>query len=464
MTQMTAQSKALAVNLDPSIYGAFAEIGAGQEVARFFFLAGKASQTIAKTMSAYDMVVSDEIYGKEESGRYVCESRLKKMLTHEYELLISRLSKVRGDKTKFFSFADTVATAAPDSGKQSHGWLGVRFQDQPHAEFSQVILHVRMKDNYRLLQQEALGILGLNLIHTVFFHPNKPKQFLKHLTENLRENQIVIDVIRFQGPAFQEYDEKIINLELVHRGLAEAILFTPQGDIASIGDVVFQKPLLIQRGTFKPVTVTHIDVQKKGLEHLKQDLISQNKKSDGILPIMELSMHHLQVNGKVEEIDFLTRIQALNQLGQYVLISQFYLFFGLKNFLRNYNQEPMALVVGANHLEKLFSEKHYEDLDGGMLEGLGKLLDSETTLYIYPHKTRDLCLTTKSFFPKPHLKNLYQYFIQNKQIVDVSGCDEALDYHLAAEVLALIKKKDPQWKNLVPEKIRNLIESTYGET
>lgn len=463
MNQSTAQSKAIAINLDPSIYGAFAEIGAGQEVARFFFLAGKASQTIAKTMSAYDMIVSDDIYGKENSGRYVCESRLKKMLDHEYNLLVSRLSKARGEKTKFFAFADTVATAAPHSGKQSHGWLGVRFQEKAQGEYSEVILHVRMKDNYRLLQQEALGILGLNLIHTVFFHGHDPKHFLDYLTENLRENQIVIDVIRFEGSAFDQYDEKLMNLELVRRGLAEAILFTPDGDIASIGDIVFQKSLLVQRGTFKPVTVTHLDVQAKGIEHLRQDLIAQNKKSENILPLMELSMHHLQTDSSVEESDFLTRVQALNQLGQYVLISQYYLFFGLKNFLRKYNQEPMALVVGANHLGKLFSEKHYEDLDGGMLEGLGKLLDSETTLYIYPHKSSQICLTTKSFFPEPHLKNLYQYFIQNKQIVDVSGCDEALDYHLAAEVLGLIQSKDPKWKKLVPEEIRDLVESTYSK-
>ncbi|MFP5520730.1 MAG: hypothetical protein ACLGGX_12565 [Bdellovibrionia bacterium] len=459
----TPTSKALDLNLDPAIYGAFAEIGAGQEVARFFFLAGKASQTIAKTISAYDMIVSDEIYGKEENGRYVCESRVKKMLSHEYDLLVSRLQQSRGQKTKFFAFADTVATASPQSGKQSHGWLGVRFQAECGGPFNDVILHVRMRDNYRLLQQEALGVLGLNLIHTVYFHLHQKEHFLDHLVEGLKENQIVIDVIHFEGPALKDYDDRLMNLELVRRGLAEAVLFSPQGQILNIADAVYKKNLLIQRGTFRPVTVTHMDVQNKSLMHMKSDLAHQGRtETNQILPMMELTMHNLQTDGHINEKDFLTRLQALWALDQHVLISNFFLFYGLKNFLRRYNSEYMALVVGANHLQKLFSENHYSSLAGGMLEGLGKLLDKNTTLYIYPHKSPQMCLTTKSFFPEPELSHLYKHFLSNQQIVDISGCDEAGEYYLAADVMKMITNKNPQWKKLVPEKIHSYIENTYG--
>lgn len=466
MSQITGNNnstinKALDINLDSGIYGAFAEIGAGQEVARFFFVAGKASQTIAKTISAYDMIVSDDIYGKESTGRYVCESRVHKMLDHEYDLLVSRLSKTRGDTTRFFTFADTVATAAPESGKQSHGWLGVRFQHAPQSPCSEVILHVRMKDNYRLLQQEALGILGVNLIHTVFFHLKDKTKFISHLVEDLREGQIVIDVIKTKGPAFDGYDDRLLNLELVRKGLAEAILFSPQGEILNIGDAVYKKSLLIQRGTFRPVTITHLDVQKKGLAHMQSDLKAMGHDANSVLPMMELTMHNLQTDGHINEKDFLTRIETLCALGQHVLISHFFLFYGLKRFLRRYNTEFMALVVGANHLHKLFNEEYYAKLEGGLLEGLGKLLDKDTRLYIYPHKTAQVCLTTKAYFPPPHLSSIYRYFIENKQIVDISGCDEASEYYLAQDVMKLIQAKDPSWEKLVPPSARELIKKSY---
>lgn len=219
--------KALKINRDLSRYGAFAEIGAGQEVARHFFQAGKASQTIAKTISAYDMIVSDDIYGKEESGRYVCESRVAKMLTHEYDLLVDRLSETRGAHSRFFTFANTVATASSNSNKQSHGWMGVRFQSEPGGPCNDIILHVRMLDRHRLQQQEALGVLGVNLLDCAFYHLHSD-DFISHLVSGLKQGQVVIDVIKFSGPDTAHFDVRLMNLQLVHRGLADAILFSPK--------------------------------------------------------------------------------------------------------------------------------------------------------------------------------------------------------------------------------------------
>lgn len=455
----TTLSKALKINNDKSRYGAFAEIGAGQEVARHFFQAGKASQTIAKTISAYDMIVSDEIYGREANGRYVCEPRLQKMLGHEYDLLVDRLSDSRGAKSRFFSFANTVATASTGTSKQSHGWMGVRFQKEPGGASNDIILHVRMLDKHRLQQQEALGVLGVNLIEAAFYRLESIESFIPGLVENLKEGQVVIDVIRFTGPDLQHFDNRLMNLELVRRGLAEAILFSPQNEILNISDAVWGKALLIQRGTFRPVTNTHLDVLQKGTAQLQDDILKHEGKPLEILPMLELTMHNLQADGYINEKDFLARVETLTSLGHHVLISNFFLFYGLKRFLRRYNSHFMALVVGASHLHKLFTEEHYKNLEGGLLEGLGKLLEQKTKLYIYPHKTNMVCLTTRSYFPPTHLRHIYSYFIENNQIVDISGCDETAEYLHSIDVMNMIEEGAAHWEQCLPEKVRDLIKS-----
>ena len=447
---ISTESKALKINLDISRYGVFAEIGAGQEVARHFFQAGKASQTIAKTISAYDMTVSDDIYGRENHGRYVCEARVNKMLSYEYQLLVDRLTEKRGAQSRFFSFANTVAPASSGSSKQSHGWMGVRFQNEPGGPFNDIVLHVRMLDCYRLQQQEALGVLGVNLLNAAFYHINNPGEFIPHLVEGLKDGQVVIDVIKFNGPDLVKFDGRLMNLELVRRGLAEAILFSPKNEILNIADAVYGKSLLIQRGTFRPVTNTHLDVLNKGLNQMKEDVKKIEGKELPVLPMMELTMHNLQADGHINEKDFLARVETLTHLGHHVLISNFFLFYNLKQFFRRYTPNFMALIVGASHLDKLFTETHYQDLEGGLLEGLGKLLEQKTKLYVYPHKTAQVCMTTKSFFPAPHLRHIYKHFTDNQQIVDVSGCDETGEYVHSADVMKMIEAGDAKWKDCVP--------------
>lgn len=405
------------------------------------------------------MIVSDQIYGREVSGRYVCESRVLKMLSHEYSLLIDRLSAPRGEKSRFFAFANTVATASSSTSKQSHGWMGVRFQSEPGSAHNDIILHVRMQDRYRLQQQEALGILGVNLLHCAFYNLNNTNSFIENLIDGLKDGQIVIDVIKFQGPDVQHFDTRLMNLELVRRGLAEAILFSPQNEILNVADAIYGKSLLIQRGTFRPVTVTHIDVLQKGLTQIREDIAKYEEKPVEVLPVMELTMHNLQTDGHINEKDFLDRIETITALGVHVLISNFFLFYRLKRFIRRYNPHFLALVVGASHLNKLFKEEHYQDLEGGLLEGLGKLLEQKTKLYVYPHKTPQICITTKSFFPAPHLRHIYSYFIENKQITDISGCDETSDYLHSSDVMELLEKQDPKWESLVPAQVSALIKN-----
>ncbi len=310
LQQRTTVGKALRVNLDSQRYGTFAEIGAGQEVARFFFQAGKASQTIAKTISAYDMTYSDEIYGREANGRYVCESRLNKMLSHEYGLLQERLSKKRGDDTCFFAFADTVATGS--ESKNCHGWIGLRFQMTPQGPSNDIILHIRMLDHHRLQQQETLGILGVNLITAAFYALN-PYQFIDQLVDGLHQDSLSIDVIHLNGPDAETLNEKRLNLELVKKEWATGIFFTPDFKLTNTADATYGKALLIQRGKFRPVTNTHIDIFSKGQNQLELELASKNFKAP-VLPLMEITMTESKDDDHINEEDFLTRIECLCEL------------------------------------------------------------------------------------------------------------------------------------------------------
>lgn len=448
----TTTGKALQINLDLEKYGAFAEIGAGQEVARFFFQAGRASQTIAKTISAYDMIYSDEIYGKEKNGRYVCESRLNKMLEKESALLIKRLDTHRGDKTTFFAYANTVATGSAETPR-THGWMGVRFQKKPKGPFNDIILHVRMQDKHRLHQQEALGVLGVNLIYSAFYSTEKKtatsESFLNQLIDGLKKSQIVIDVIKVVGPDLEHFDNRKLNLELVKMGLAETVLFSPNQEVLNISDTVWNKGLLIQRGFYRPITNTHVDVLNKGLEQLKTEMKLLKLKSTDIIPILEITSEFgIQID------DFINRIEIISSMGFHLMVSNFKYFYELKNFFRRFTSAPLVIVLSARHLQELFEKSHYKNLEGGIFEALGKLLDDQSKLYIYPHKTDLMCLTTKSFFPPKDVIQLYRHFVENMQIVDISGCDNTDNYYHSSDVKKMIESKNKQWEKLVPENVK----------
>lgn len=450
----TTLEKALDINVDPLFYGSFAEIGAGQEVARQFFQAGRASQTVALTISAYDMTFSDIIYGREKNGRYVCLSRLEKMLDKEYAKLIERLSENRGSKTCFFSFADTVATSSEGAKKSCHGWLGVRFQTKPNSEPQTVMLHVRMLDKHRLQQQETLSKLGVNLIHSCLFEHKNPDDFLSGLFDSIKKDALAIDVIEFFGDAFKKYDQILFNLKLVDHGWAEAILVDEHGRLQNPGDYLFGKSLLIQRGFFNPITNTHLDIYKRGIEHFKKEF---SLKTSDVIGLFEFTLDNRIKNRHVEPEDAVKRVQMATKLQVPTLVTKFTLFYQLKEFIRLSTPKPLGIVIGATHLEKLFDESFYFDLSGGLLEGLSKLLGRFTRLYIYPHKTNEICLLTKSFFPKPDVKNIYNHFIENKMIQDIAGCEEIDIFVHSDDVNKLIKKKDSAWKKLVPESIHALV-------
>ncbi|PWU16671.1 MAG: hypothetical protein C5B49_10285 [Bdellovibrio sp.] len=471
----TTIGKALRVNQDPAIYGTFAEIGAGQEVARFFFQAGQASQTIAKTMSAYDMNFSDEIYGKEPGGRYVCEPRLIKMLDKEYSLLKRRLDQVRGDKTIFFAYANTVTTG-DQNRRTCHGWMGIRFQKHPQGPSNDIVLHVRMLDRYRLQQQETLGILGVNLVSAAFYSSTQPQasvggdsQFaaggggeaatglIPALIENIRPGQVAIDVIHCSGPDLTGLNNHLLNLELVRRGLTEAVLFGPDESILNVADIFFQRPVLIDRGEFRPVTNTHLELIARGAQQFTKDFPDAGDP----LILFELTMHTLLhgggVNGEINEQDFLDRVQTLCTLKHHVLVSHFFLFYRLKRFLRGFTKAPLALLIEADHLARLFDEPHYSDLEGGLLEGLGKLLDPKTKIYVFPKWEAGRNLTADAFAPRGNLNHIFRYYRDLSMITDLPGSETMSEVVHSEQARKYLSEKNPTWEKLVPAPAAKLI-------
>ncbi len=450
----TVRKKALGINKDDHIYGTFAEIGAGQEVARHFFQAGLASQTVAKTISAYDMTFSDSIYGK--SARYVSEERVRQMVSYEFDLLNERLSATKGVDTKFFSFADTVATSSRE-GAVPHGWLGIRFHSEPGSAPNDIIVHVKIKDRGRLQQQEALGILGVNLVHAAFFRMDSVDQLMDSLFENLNSRRVEIDVIRLEGPEFKDVNNRLVALKLVQKGYSQAALINPKGDVLQVTDCFFNKPIIVQRGTFRPITNSNLEIISKGTEQVK------NESAQGDLdpfPLMEMSLRHdSHGDQKFTLEDYLFRAKTIGAVGYYTLISNFNLFYEVKNYLRESTSKKVAMVIGGAQLERIFDENYYKDVKGGVFSALAQLFDENSELLVFPFKTNEICLNTKSFNPKLELMHLYQHLISNELIVDIAGCDELNTSILSSDVRKLLVSGDPAWKELVPAEVSNLIES-----
>jgi hypothetical protein len=449
---LTSTRKALQINLDDSIYGAFAEIGAGQEVARHFFTAGRASHTIAKTMSAYDMTVSDAIYGK--TTRYVCEDRLIKMLDHEYERLTSRLKEKRGNDTRFFAFADTVATSSHNETSRCHGWMGIRFQTRPGGPPNEIILHVSMLDPMRLDQQNALGVLGVNLIFSAFNHLKNPSLFVSELNDNLGSTRAEIDLLVFRGPDLSHIENRDLALELVSQGLSKAILFGPDGKVVQAADALFRKPLVVQRGTFRPVTRVNQEILEKGMEqlHLIGDLGGQEP-----LPLMEMTLKEIGQQDQSERKDMLERVETLTSIKAAVLISRYSLFYELKQFLRQCTQNTIGFVIGASHLEKIMNPDFYSLLPGGLLEAMGHLFDDKTGFLVYPFKNMSRCMTAKTFHPDPKNHHLYSQLLENGRIIDMVDCD-SIDVSIqSSDVRDLLKKSGSEWEKLVPPSVADLI-------
>jgi hypothetical protein len=370
--------KALDINLDPKVYGVLAEIGAGQEVARWFFRVGGAAGTIAKTMSAYDMTVSDQIYGK--AGRYVSRERLVAMLDHEYGLLVERLGERRWKDTTFFAFADTVAARNYQGTNQCRGWMGLRFQHEPGAEPSEVLLHVVPLDDTNSAQQEAIGTLGVNLIHAVFHgQDRRPEPLLRSLLDGLSLDRVEVDVVHFSGPAFPPSDPVALGVSLLRAEVARCILLDPAGGLVPPVDVVRKRAIVIERGRFASANEAYARILAAGLAQLQSEVGETERPPVGLF---ELSVN--SVREAVDDEALKGRLRALLPLGHPVLLSRLRESFLLTHYLRRMSREALRFVAGPSALVELLDEVHYKDLPGGLLEGVGKLLADNVRVYVHP--------------------------------------------------------------------------------
>ena len=452
--KMDTNQKALQINLDPGKYGTFAEIGAGQEVARWFFHVGGAAGTVAKTISAYDMGVSDAIYGP--SDRYVSRKRLQSMLDYEFKLLLERLNTTRGDKCTFFAFADTVATHSFTRHEEGHGWLGIRFQTQCNAEPAEIIIHVRMLDKENVREQEALGIIGTNLMYGAFYHHDKPEVLIGSLLDGLTRDRIEVDMIRFSGPPFAGLDNRLMSLQLVQQGLTEAALFTADGEVAQPSDVLYKKAVLVERGSFRPITNTTLDMLERAQEQFLQEA---EMKGEEPVVLMEMTLRNLLSEGGVDHKDFLARVDVLRALGKTVLISNYARYYKLVAYLSRYTHKSIGIALGVPSLREIFDEKFYTDLEGGLLEAIGKLFKTAVRLYVYPWRdpVTGKVTTAESMRVAPHLQNLYTYLIENRCLESIKKHNVEYLPIFSRDVLARIQTYDPSWETMVPPPVVEII-------
>ena len=452
------KQKALAINLDPQIYGSFAEIGAGQDVAANFFKAGASSGTIAKTMSAYDMTFSDAIYGAQKSRRYVSEARLLAMQEKEYGLLIERLAESRGDKTTFFSFADTMSALNYHKTNEGHGWMGVRFQLEPNGEYNDVIIHVKLLDNDGILQQNAVGVLGVNLIYACFYYHTHPNIFLLSLMDNLTKDAMQIDMIRFEGPGFKNVDNRLMSLHLVKYGFSDAALFGPDGKNMQPSEILYKKHVAVVRGRFRPVINVHMDMLNNGVKQFMQET---DVDKDNVVVITELTLQALKERdadptAEIDEKDFLDRVDILCALGQTVLISDFHEYYKLVAYLSKITKLKMGVVMGYPNLEYIFQD-HYQDLPGGILEAFATLFSRKVKLFIYPTLRDGIIWNCLRFNPPPLLVDLYRYLIANNKIEDIRHFSEDNLHVDTDKVLHLIKQGADGWEEYVPAEVAAII-------
>ena len=445
--------KAVQINLDAKMYGTFAEIGAGQEVARRFFHVGGAAGTIAKTMSAYDMTFSDAIYGP--TGRYVSRVRLNTMLDHEYNLLLERLDKKFGAQRQFFVFADTVAARTFKQHNESHGWLGVRFQTQTRDEPSQIIIHVRMLDETNADQQEALGVIGVNLLYGAFYH-KEPEKLISSLQENLAPGRIEVDMIKFSGPAFAKIDNRLMSLQLVSQGLTNAVMFTADGETVQPAEVFHKKAILIERGSFRPVTYATNDMLDgaRGV-FLKECHCSE----EDLVVLMEMTLENLLSEGQLNHADFLARVDILGALGRTVLISKFGEYYRLAGYLSRYTDRMVGLVMGVPSLMEIFDEKYYLNLEGGILEALGRMFKGELKLFVYPmvDEQGGKIVTATQLEVAPNLRSLFQYLIDNRFIEEITHFHPEYLRIYSPDALAKLQSGDSGWERMVPPEVVKII-------
>lgn len=452
--KLTIREKALKINLDQTIYGSISEIGAGQEVASTFFQAGASSGTIAMSQSAYDMKISDSIYG--ETRRYVSEQRLQAMLEKDYSSLVQKLEH-RSDDSTFFAFANTIETLNFHKTNQGHGWLGLRFQLSPNSKPNTCVMHVILHDSDALLQQKAVGRIGVNLTYACYYHADNIDAFLDSLKDSIADGRVEIDMFNISGPDFDHIDNRLISLKLVKNGFTPAAMFGPDGNNVQAAEVLYKKNLLVLRGRFRPPTLVNVDMLLASYRQFKEENDVEKEK---LMVLCELSLNNLIHQGdNIDEKDFLDRVDILCSLGQTVIITNFQWYYKLVSYLSRTNRgKKIGMILGVYNLTALFSERFYDHLQGGILESFGRLFGQNVKLLVYPALNGEEGLNNTENFEVPHeLRGLYMYLMDNHKIEDIKHVNKSLLSIYSDDVLESIKRGDDDWEDMVPNKVAKAI-------
>ena len=406
-------------------------------------------------MSAYDKGFSDAIYGVEDDKRYVTKSRLSKMLKHEIKLLETRVKRDLNPGKMFFSFANTVATIDFAKKFKGHGWMGIRFQTNSNEEYSEIQLHVRFHLIDAKAQQEALGIMGVNLIYGAYYKHNKPRSLIKYLYDHIDSQAIEIDTINFSGPLFQGVDNRLMSLILVKNGMTQAVMFGPDGNNILPAAVLYKKNILAIRGSFRPQTKVNEDMYQKSFK-----MISNDKDFDvkNTLSIFEITLSNL-LSGKndINEQDFLDRAELLCSTGKTVMLTNFQEYYKLSDYFSKYSTKKTVLTMGVDNLIKVFDEKYYSLLTGGVMEAFGKLFKKEIEIYLYPMLKDEKLINSNNLQVNDNMKNLYNFFKDNNKIKDIVDYDKKLLNIFSQQVLLEIQNKKGGWENKLPKTISKLI-------
>ena len=451
---LTTEEKALLVNLTNDIYGAFAEIGAGQEVAANFFKAGGSSGTIAYTRSAYDMKVSDSFYGK--CKRYVCEDRLMQMLATEYDTLSETLPEKK-QTNRFFVFANTVESLNYHKTNQGQGWIGMKFQMKVNAEPSEIVLHVKLHDTNNKRQQEALGILGVNLIHAAYFDQDNIDAFLAALTYRLPRERVEIDMLRVLGPDFAHIDNRVIALNLVKNGLTDATMFDQSRAVLQPSEALYKRNVLLMRGRFRPMTKVHVDMIEKGMQ---QYLHEPDVDPDNTCMLLELTLKDLTADGKISEKDFIDRAELLGSMGYTVMISNYLKHYKMIEYLSSITKGcKIGVLLGVYNLQTIFDEKYYNTLNGGLLEAFGCRFGHNIKMFVYPAMSisGEGFYGVNNFDLPDHLKGLFDYMLKTNKVEEVKNYNPDLLHILSDDVLKKIQDGVASWEDDVPDSVSKAI-------
>lgn len=453
------QEKAFLINMDKSLYGSFAEIGAGQETANWFFRSSGAAGTVAKTISAYDMTVSDTLYGT--ARRYVSEERLKQMMDYEYSQLINRLGEKRGKDTCFFAYCNTVKCKGyRDNGPWS-AWVGVRFQLKPGAPPSDLVMHVRLLVPDHDLQMRLLGILGVNMLYALFFKRERMEEFVQCIGENVDADSFEIDFMRFSGHGFNMFDNRILALQLVRSGLSELTIFCPNGAVAQPADLLYKKPIVLMRGSFMPLCNIHLEMMESVRNKFCETLSTEQR--DKVVDLCEISLSNLLRGSEVDLLGFLDRVDALAALGKTVMVTNISHFHRISTLLNQFTREPIAIALSIGLLNELFKDK-WADTPGGILASMGHIFINKTKFYVTPWINRSTgeFVTAGTYRAPEKYRYLYQHLRENGDVIEVPYFNQKLLFRTPRDIIRMISAGDEQWKDYVPEAAYRMAEHLKG--